>query len=244
MGMIRILYLFFFGALAAAGAGCSRNGEGLEIPPPVPTVTDTTAPSTTYLALGDSYTIGQGLPAEGRFPYLLAQALLDSSVRTGEPRYIARTGWTTDELLSAINAEANLSHSFGLVTLLIGVNDQYRHRDTGSYRAGFTALLDRAITLAGGRRNRVFVLSIPDYSATPFVAPADKDRVRLEIDGFNAINRRITEAYGVSYTDITPLSRNAAGDASLLAPDGLHYSAKAHGQWAALLAPKVAAVLK
>ncbi|GAA4332988.1 SGNH/GDSL hydrolase family protein [Flaviaesturariibacter amylovorans] len=242
--MIRLLYVLLCGALAGAGTSCSRNGENVEIPPPVPTVTDSTGATVSYLALGDSYTIGQGVGADERFPLLLARGLRDSSLRVGEPRYVARTGWTTNDLMTAINAETDLARSYGVVTLLVGVNDQYQGRDTASYRTGFTALLERAIALAGDRRNRVFVLSIPDYSATPFVAPADKDRVRRAIDQFNAINRRITADYGVSYTDITPLSRNAATDPGLLASDGLHYSARAHAQWAALLAPKIAAALR
>ncbi|RYY58879.1 MAG: SGNH/GDSL hydrolase family protein [Chitinophagaceae bacterium] len=205
------------------------------VPPP--------APGLAYLALGDSYTIGQSVGETERFPYLLTTRLADSGLRVGNLRYIARTGWTTDELQAAIAAEG-AAGTWDVVTLLIGVNDQYRGRDTASYAPRFTQLLQTAITLAGGRPARVFVLSIPDYSATPFVAAADKARVSRAIDDFNAVNRRITEAYGVRYTDITPDSRLAAADPGLLASDNLHYSAREHAIWAEKLLPKVAAALR
>ncbi|RYY91316.1 MAG: SGNH/GDSL hydrolase family protein, partial [Chitinophagaceae bacterium] len=192
------------------------------VPPP--------APGLNYLALGDSYTIGQSVGETERFPYLLTTRLADSGLRVGNLRYIARTGWTTDELQAAIAAEGPTG-TWDVVTLLIGVNDQYRGRDTASYAPRFTQLLQTAISLAGGRPARVFVLSIPDYSATPFVAAANKARVSRAIDDFNAVNRRITEGYGVRYTDITPDSRLAAGDPGLLANDNLHYSAREHAIW-------------
>jgi lysophospholipase L1-like esterase len=130
------------------------------------------------------------------------------------------------------------------VSLLIGVNDQYQRLDTAGYRMRFTQLLQKAVALAGNRRNRVFVLSIPDYSATPFVNEGDKARVRTEIDAFNAINKEVTISYDISYTDITPATREADTDVSLLANDRLHYSAKAHGQWAELVAPAMIEALK
>jgi lysophospholipase L1-like esterase len=210
---------------------------------PLPAIIDTSASrALTYLALGDSYTIGQNVRNEERFPYLLAQQLRDSGFHLSEPRYIARTGWTTDELQAAIVSE-NPPANFDFVTLLIGVNDQYRGRDTNSYRVRFTALLQTSIQLAGGRAARVFVVSIPDYSATPYVAAADKARVRMEIDQFNAINRRITEAAGISYTYITDLTRAVSTQPLLLASDNLHYSAFEHLLWAKELAPKLVPVL-
>jgi lysophospholipase L1-like esterase len=130
------------------------------------------------------------------------------------------------------------------VTLLIGVNDQYQGLDTAGYRERFTQLLERAVGLAGNRPSRVFVLSIPDYSATPFVAEQDKSRVRAEVEAFNAINKEVTLGRDIAYIDITQLTRQAATDALLLAGDGLHYSAKAHQQWAALLAPLIEQALK
>ena len=196
-----------------------------------------------YLALGDSYTIGESVAAHERFPYLTAGLLRTNGLSVDDPVYIARTGWTTANLLAAIEA-ANLGSSFDVVTLLIGVNDQYQGLDTAGYRMRFTQLLQKAVALAGNRRDRVFVLSIPDYSATPFVNEGNKARVGREIDEFNVINKEVTLSYSISYTDITPSTREAATDLSLLANDGLHYSAKAHGQWAELVAPAIIEALK
>ncbi|GAB4092188.1 SGNH/GDSL hydrolase family protein [Flaviaesturariibacter terrae] len=236
--------------ILAAGlllAGCSKKPAAIAsspAPAPAPVLpAPPPAPQRSYLALGDSYTIGQSVGETERFPYLLAARLADSNLHVATLRYIARTGWTTDELQAAIAAEGALG-TYDVVTLLIGVNDQYRGRDTASYAARFTQLLETAIALAGGRNGHVFVLSIPDYSATPFVAAADKPRVRRGIDDFNAVNRRITEAYSVSYTDITPDTRLVASDPGLLASDNLHYSAREHAVWAGRLLPKVAASLR
>lgn len=196
-----------------------------------------------YLALGDSYTIGQNVQANERFPFLTVSLLNQQKFTFSEPRYIATTGWTTANLITAINNQVNLG-TFDIVTLLIGVNDQYQHIDTATYRSHFTQLLKKSIELAGNRPSHVFVLSIPDYSATPFVGANDKERVHKEIDNFNAINREITLQNNIAYIDITPLTREAATDASLLADDGLHYSAKEHQKWADLLAPKILEALK
>ena len=133
---------------------------------------------------------------------------------------------------------------YDAVTLLIGVNDQYQGLDTAGYRIRFTQLLNKSIELAGGSVSKVFVLSIPDYSATPFVSSSNKEKVSREIDEFNAINKQITIGKGVAYINITPLTREAANDASLLAFDGLHYSGKAHQKWAALLEPLMKSALQ
>jgi lysophospholipase L1-like esterase len=236
--------LYFLPALllvisSTALQSCSKKGADV-INDPI------TAPSGTakkYLALGDSYTIGQGVTATERFPYLLVQGLRKENINIADPVYIAQTGWTTGSLQNAINTTAPPSN-FDLVTLLIGVNDQYQRLDTGGYRTRFTELLRRAVTLAGGRTARVLVVSIPDYSATPFVSASNKPAVSREIDQFNAINRQVTEQHGVSYMDITPLTREAANDPSLLAQDGLHYAAKEHQLWVNLLLPKAKTVLQ
>lgn len=192
----------------------------------------------TFLALGDSYTIGEGVAINDRFPHLTVAALGAEGIAFSAPRYVATTGWTTAELLAAIDAQG-ITGTFDVVTLLIGVNDQYRGLDTAGYRARFTQLLNKAISFAGNKASRVFVLSIPDYSATPFVQADKKEKVSREINAFNAINREITARYGITYIDITPLSRAAANDPSLLAADGLHYSRKEHMLWSALLAEEV-----
>jgi lysophospholipase L1-like esterase len=208
----------------------------------MPSSTESATPATTpvathrYLALGDSYTIGQSVGETERFPYRTTVLLRNQNIALADPDYIATTGWTTANLLAAINAAGDLG-TFDLVSLLIGVNDQYQHLDTAGYRERFTQLLHKAIALAGNRTHRVFVLSIPDYSATPFVAEDNKARVHAEIDAFNAINKEITLQRNIAYIDITPLTRKAATDATLLASDKLHYSGIQHQQWAELLAP-------
>src|SRR5688500_5774914 len=169
----------------------------------------------TFLSLGDSYTIGEGVAINDRFPHLAVAALATEGISFSAPRYVATTGWTTAELMAAIEAQG-ITGTYDVVTLLIGVNDQYRGLDTAGYRTRFTQLLHQAIGFAGNRRSRVFVLSIPDYSATPFVQPDKKEKVSREIDVFNAINREVTTGIGVTYIDITPLSRAAASDPSLL----------------------------
>jgi lysophospholipase L1-like esterase len=196
-----------------------------------------------FLALGDSYTIGQNVQVNERFPAQTVQLLKTQGLNISEPNYIAVTGWTTINLLSAINQQKP-AQDFNIVTLLIGVNDQYQRLDTAGYTVRFEELLNKAIHHAGNRKANVFVVSMPDYSATPFVAPSSKARVSMEIDQFNAINKRITQQYNISYTDITPSTKEAANDASLVANDGLHPSGKEYRKWANMLAPKIKDVLK
>lgn len=236
--MFRFLWIPTTGLLLlfSAFSACQKNDTSM-MPAPQPTTNDT-ASGKTFLALGDSYTIGQSVQAAERFPYLTAQALRSQGINVQDPRYIAVTGWTTLNLQAGISQQ-NPPPTYDVVTLLIGVNDQYQHRDTAEYRTRFTQLLEKSIALAGGRSSHVFVLSIPDYSATPFVAPVDKTTVSAQVGWFNAINRQITLQYNISYTDITPLSREVTSDPTLLAPDDLHYSGKEYGKWAALLAPAV-----
>ncbi len=152
------------------------------------------------------------------------------------------TGWTTLNLQNAINQ--NTLGTYDVVSLLIGVNDQYQGLDTAGYRIRFNQLINKAISLAGDNTKKVFVLSIPDYSATPFVPAASKSAVSKEINDFNAINKQITLGYKITYIDITSLSREVVNDPSLLAGDGLHYSGKEHQKWAELLAPLIKAVLQ
>ena len=191
-----------------------------------------------YLALGDSYTIGEGVSENERFPFFTVALLRAQGVSIADPEYLAATGWTTHDLLAELR-QKKVSQTYDVVSLLIGVNDQYRGLDAAGYRTRFEELLDKAIALAGQRPQRVFVFSIPDYSATPFVAEKDKARVRAEVDAFNVINNEIARSRAVSYSDIAPLTRQAAADVTLLAPDHLHYSGKAHRQWAQRLATAI-----
>jgi lysophospholipase L1-like esterase len=190
----------------------------------------------TYLALGDSYTIGEGVAQNESFPYQVAAQLKSQGVEIANPKIIAKTGWTTDELQAAIKAE-NITQQFDVVTLLIGVNNQYRGYSKENYRKEFIALLQTALSFAGGNKNHVFVVSIPDWGVTPFGIASGKNPKIIgdDIDAFNAINRAETLGLGISYTDITPASRKAATDLSLVASDGLHYSGKMHMEWALAL---------
>ena len=195
---------------------------------PINTSGPTNTGGLTYLALGDSYTIGESVPQKESFPYQLVTALNAQKLSfAANPKIVARTGWTTDELQTAIRNE-NLGQNYDIVTLLIGVNNQYRGYSTATYRKEFRELLQSAINFAGKDKRKVFVVSIPDWGVTPFGKGSGKSTATIasEIDTFNAINKEETLALGVSYTDITPASRNAATDVSLIASDGLHPSGK------------------
>ncbi|WP_411852097.1 SGNH/GDSL hydrolase family protein [Stenotrophomonas sp. LGBM10] len=185
-----------------------------------------------YLALGDSYTIGEDVAASGRWPVQLAVALRDSGIALDDPHIIATTGWTTDELDAGIDADAPQG-PFDLVSLLIGVNDQYRGRSVDDYRGRFTALLQRALGFAGDRAPRVLVLSIPDWGVTPYAIASGRDRVQIgqELDAYNAAAAAICAEHGVVFIDITDLSRDYGGEAVMLAADGLHPSAAMYTLW-------------
>ena len=188
----------------------------------------------TFLALGDSYTIGEGVSATDRWPNQLAARL-----GIAEPKIIARTGWTTDELSAAIDAES-VKESFDLVTLLIGVNNQYRGRDAQNYRAEFASLLRRSIQFAKNDPRRVIVISIPDWGVTPFAEGRDRARIAAEIDAFNAVSREEVAKANARYADITPASRE--GPAMVVA-DRLHPSAAMYTRWTASILPHALAIL-
>ncbi|MBU2048170.1 MAG: SGNH/GDSL hydrolase family protein [Gammaproteobacteria bacterium] len=185
-----------------------------------------------YLALGDSYTIGEGVEPAGRWPRQLAAALRDIGVAVDDPSIIATTGWTTDELEAGIDADAPQG-PFELVSLLIGVNDQYRGRSVDEYRPRFTALLQRALAFAGDRAPRVLVLSIPDWGVTPYAMASGRDRVQIgqELDAYNAAAAAICAEHDVAFVDITDLSRQLGGESVMLAEDGLHPSAAMYTLW-------------
>lgn len=185
-----------------------------------------------FLALGDSYTIGESVTEAERWPNQLADRLKAEGLAV-EVTIIARTGWTTDELDAAID-QANPQGPYELVSLLIGVNNQYRGRDADEYRLEFRQLLERAITFAGGEPGRVIVLSIPDWGVTPFASGRDRAQIAQEIDTYNAINKTEAEMAGVAYVDVTPVSRQATFDPDLIATDGLHPSGKMYAEWAEL----------
>jgi len=183
------------------------------------------------LALGDSYTIGQSVEEAERWPVQLAGRLRAQGVAVEAPVIIARTGWTTAELDAGID-EAAPEGPFDLVSLQIGVNNQYRGLGPLEYRDEFAALLARAVALAGGEARRVVVLSIPDWGVTPFAAERDGELIASEIDLFNSLNAAKTAEAGAAYVDVTAISRQAAEDRTLIAADGLHLSGKMYGLWA------------
>jgi lysophospholipase L1-like esterase len=196
-----------------------------------------------YLALGDSYTIGESVPADQSYPNLLASALIAQKHPVTSPTIIAVTGWTTDNLIDAIAQAGLTGKKYDLVMLLIGVNDQYQHLSQDNYKIKFKQVLNTAINFAGGNKSHVFVLSIPDWGVTPFAA-GQGSLISPQIDQFNTINKQISTAAGVNYLDITPISRKAANDQDLVAGDGLHPSAKMYREWVKLLEPMVAEKLK
>jgi lysophospholipase L1-like esterase len=194
-----------------------------------------------FLALGDSYTIGEAVPPTARWPALVAQHVRQAGMPVDEPQIVAVTGWTTDELAQGMDAAA-LRPPHDLVTLQIGVNNQYRGRSPEEYAAQFAALLERAIALAGGRVARVLVVSIPDWGVTPFARDRGRDAARIarELDDFNARARALAASRGVRFVDITPISRRHP---ELVAADGLHPSAEQYTLWADAIAPVARAAL-
>jgi lysophospholipase L1-like esterase len=205
----------------------------------MPVANDTAEKKIYYLALGDSYTIGQSVSPAENFPNEVVALLKKDSINIQQPRIVARTGWTTDELEAGIvtaNAVDPLLSSYDFVSLLIGVNNQYRGRAVENYKTEFEALLKKAIHFAGDRTDHVIVISIPDWGVTPFAAGRDRGQIAKEIDGYNAANKQIALQHNVEYIDITPWTREAAIDSSLLASDGLHPSGKEYERWAERIA--------
>ena len=199
-----------------------------------PASTDTSVK--TYLALGDSYTIGQSVPEEDRFPEQTIQLLRNENIKISDPEIIAATGWTAGNLINALTLNPPQKHH-SLVSLLIGVNNQYRGKSMDEYKTEFALLLNRSLQYAGGNKKNVFVLSIPDYSVTPFAHNSNKQKIAIEIDSFNVINKAISDSLGVNYLDVTAISRDGLNDPELIANDGLHPSGKQYKKWAELLAP-------
>ena len=185
----------------------------------------------TYLALGDSYTIGEGVEADKRFPVQLTKRMKIAEFEVEDPLIIAKTGWTTGELLTAIKIK-NVHKKFDMVTLLIGVNNQYRGQDIDTYRKEFKELLEIAIDYAKDPK-RVIVVSIPDWGVTPFALQrgVDQEKVRQEIDQFNSVNKEEASNYETHYVNITDISRKIDTRPGLLAPDGLHPSKKMYSLW-------------
>jgi lysophospholipase L1-like esterase len=198
-----------------------------------------------YLALGDSYTIGEGVEPALRWPVLLADALRAKGIDIADPEIIAETGWSTDELDNAID-RVDPQGPFGLVSLLIGVNDQYRKRSVEEYRDAFRSLLHRAIGFVGDEAGRVLALSIPDWGVTPFADEDDRtpEQIGADIDAYNAAAREEAEAAGARFIDITRLFRTRPLDAALVVEDGLHPSGRVYAAWVEHVLPVAVATLE
>ncbi|MEM8906497.1 MAG: SGNH/GDSL hydrolase family protein [Bacteroidota bacterium] len=236
-------------ALLITQWSCRSEAEQF-FPPEVPTLIDSTELSPSlpisinYLALGDSYTIGEDVDSTQRYPNLLAGQLQTAGLDVDSPTIIAQTGWTTRNLLQAIDA-ADLTDTFELVSLLIGVNNQYQGADFTIYESEFPQLLQKAIQLAGGDTENVFVLSIPDYAFTPFGQNwGNPNQTSEELDQYNAFNKSWTTAQGVVYFDITPISRQGLSDPTLVASDGLHPSGKMYQLWMDQIVEEVKSLLE
>lgn len=185
----------------------------------------------TYLALGDSYTVGESVPLYESFPYQTVQLLRKAGLLCHAPEMIAKTGWTSFELAEHI-LHIRLNESYDFVTLLIGVNNQYRNLSVDEFKTDFEFLLRKAVHLSGEHPENVIVLSIPDWGATPFAAKKDGKKISSEIDAFNAICEYAAKQYKTHFINITEETRKANKDNSFLANDKLHYSAKMHTLWA------------
>lgn len=253
--------------VGAATTGAPANADAMSA------ASDETAATTAriaYLALGDSYTIGEGVAPEDRWPAQLAAALRERDIALDDPRIVARTGWTTDELSAAIDTEfgegndrvenggvgvreagredrsGGAMQTFGFVSLLIGVNNQYRGRSVDDYAEQFEALLERAMRFAGGRADRTLVLAIPDWGVTPFAAQSGRDTARIaqELDAFNAAAQAICARRGVAFVDIAPVARARGAEMAMLADDGLHPSAAMYALWADAALPVATRLLR
>lgn len=192
----------------------------------------------TYLALGDSYTIGESVEPCERWPVQLAQRLNDGGFATQPPEILAQTGWTTDELDHAMDLRS-FSTKFDLITLLIGVNNQYRGRCMTEFSQQIDKLLERCLQLSKTGAPGIWVLSIPDWGCTPFAEGRDRELIRQEIDDFNRRKRERCQRANVSWVEITDLTRQAASASELTAADGLHPSARMYSRWVDRLCPLV-----
>lgn len=220
---------------------CMLSCSWTQSPSPAPPDPSGELGTLKYLALGDSYTIGQSVPIDDRWPVKLARDLKKNGKPVATPDIVALTGWTTYNLLNALD-QNKPSDRYDLVSLLIGVNNQYQGRSIEEYRTQFRELLLRSIAYAAGEPKRVFVLSIPDWGVTPY-GTSDSEKIALEIDRFNAVAKAECEKLKVLFIDITGVSRQALNDPTMLAADQLHFSGKMYQLWVDEAMPKVKALL-
>lgn len=185
----------------------------------------------TYLALGDSYTIGEGLPLEDSWPFQLVEILNKNDFEYVSPEIIAKTGWRTDELIEAIDEKLDKSQQFDLVSLLIGVNNQYQEKSLSKYKREFKSLLKKAITSSKYGNKSVFVVSIPDYGVTPFAIEKNKTNAIKDLLEYNAYARQLCDEYHVPYYDITALSADLGKSEMMLIEDKLHPNEQQYKSW-------------
>jgi lysophospholipase L1-like esterase len=189
-----------------------------------------------FLALGDSYTIGQSVNVNERWPVQLLDSLAKRSMSSDTLQIIATTGWRTDNLISAITGQSLAKKNFNLVALLIGVNNQYQGKPLSQYKQEFPQLLDSAIRYAGGDKTHVFIVSIPDYAYTPYgQSTSNPSQISNELDVYNQLNKHYADSAGIKYFNITPISRQGVAIPSYVAGDGLHPSGKQYGEWVRLM---------
>jgi len=224
---------------------CSACGAGksAETAPPGPTPPPMATGGPRILCLGDSYTIGQSVDARDRWPVQLGVLLSTEHIQIAPPEIIARTGWTAEDLAEGI-ARTKPNGPYQLVTLLIGVNNQFQGRDVEEFHKQFVTLLEQAKGFADGKVSHVLVLSIPDYGLTPFAKNSGRKGISKELEKFNAICKEEAQKAGARFVDITPVSNGVAEDKTLLALDGLHPSGKLYAEWAKLALPEALAALK
>lgn len=187
-------------------------------------------PAVSMLALGDSYTIGESVVMDERWPHQFVAALKTQNIKAEEPDYIARTGWTTQQLIQGIDIQLDRDKSYNLVSILIGVNNQYQGLDISIYKPELEKIIKLALAIVRQDASKIFIVSIPDYAFTPF--GEGKEAVSKKIDEYNAINRELAGKYNISHIDITPISRTGLNKPSLVAGDGLHPSGKQYELWA------------
>ena len=235
--------------LALAACGGNPIPTNTDAPMPTPLATNPPSPQGTqpaepemkelrFLALGDSYTIGQSVEVSDRWPVQLVRRLREGGIAVLEPVIIAQTGWTTGDLSAAID-EAAPEGTFDIVALLIGVNNQFRGMDTGQYQTEFADLFRRAVAFAAEDPSRVIVVSIPDWGVTPFAQGRDVDLIAQQIDLFNSVNRTEAMRTGARYVDVTAISREAVTEPGLVAEDGLHPSGEMYSRWVDVVLPVV-----
>ncbi|MDR9419410.1 SGNH/GDSL hydrolase family protein [Gracilimonas sp.] len=219
-------------------SGCNNDVKKAENPNSSPEIE-----SISYLALGDSYTIGTGINPEQSWPYQLRDSLQTLDIPLQKTDIIAVNGWTTADLQNGIN-EAKPDSAYDLVSLLIGVNNQYQGMDIDFYRKEFRELLEQAITFANSDADRIFVISIPNYGVTPFAESRNPDEILQEIETYNDIAEKIAAEYNIPIVNITSISELAAKDSTLLASDELHPSAKMYAMWVEKMLPTVTQIIQ